>query len=508
MKQWIESNNVLSGSVLYISVGGLSSGILVRSFWYIDLSLLVICGVCVVLGATVAYIASRVSRDALVGIVTGCLCVVSGIWVCDARSVHFETTIDAYASLEGTKVVFAGVIVRDVEDREGISVLVVREVGGGTLPRETLIRVTTSARGPFAYGDTVAVSGTLKRPVAFTTDTARTFLYAEYLEVQGITHIISFASVHTEQVGGFSVFRALYAAKKYFTEHLSLVLSEPQAGLAAGLLLGEKRALGTTLEDVFRTVGIVHIIVLSGYNLTIVAESIMRLLSFAFLPRTRTTIGVVSICIFACMVGLSATVIRASIMGILVLVARVTGRTSSALRGLAFAAFCMLLLNPYVLLYDPGFQLSFLATLGLIVVSPCVENFAQWIPHHFQLREYVVSTTATQIFVTPFLLYAMGNVSLVALLSNVLILCVVPLAMLLSLLAGLASMVSGSVAVYVGFPAYLLLSYMIAIAEKLARVPFASLEVAPFSFWYVVCAYAFLGVLLVWYTRYTNARTL
>ena len=131
-----------------------------------------------------------------------------------------------------------------------------------------------------------------------------------------------------------------------------------------------KRALGKDLEEVFRTVGIIHIVVLSGYNIMIVADAIMRVLALFFFPRTRLIIGVGTIALFAILVGLSATVVRASMMAALVLIARGTGRQYAVLRALAFAGTVMLLINPYLLVYDPVFQLSFLATLGLILLSP------------------------------------------------------------------------------------------------------------------------------------------
>jgi len=151
-----------------------------------------------------------------------------------------------------------------------------------------------------------------------------------------------------------------------------------------------------------------------------------------------------------------------------------------------------------VLVYDPGFQLSFLATIGLIVGAPVFERYMLWVPTRLQIREYVTATLATQLFVTPFILFSMGSVSLVALLSNILVLIAVPFAMLTSFVAGVWGMLFSFAGIYVAYPAHLLLSYMIAVAEFLASFSFASVAVPAFSFAWVVVSYICIGCFF-WY---------
>ena len=133
------------------------------------------------------------------------------------------------------------------------------------------------------------------------------------------------------------------------------------------------------LLQLFRIVGLIHIVVLSGYNMTVVADGVARLFRFLSL-RSRTVVGTVLIILFSLMVGGGATVIRAAIMTILALIARTLGRVADAGRLLFIAGIIMLLENPRILLGDPSFQLSFLATLGLIYLSPLVEKRLMWIP--------------------------------------------------------------------------------------------------------------------------------
>jgi competence protein ComEC len=287
-------------------------------------------------------------------------------------------------------------------------------------------------------------------------------------------------------------------------ESLERAVTEPAAGLGEGLLLGVKRALGEDLEEAFRRAGIIHIVVLSGYNVMIVAEAIMRLLSFFFLPRTRMLIGVAGIVTFALLVGLSATVVRASIMAILVLIARATGRIYAIVRALMLAGAIMLIINPYLLAFDPGFQLSFLATLGLIFLAPLFERRFGLFPTTLQIREFVTATIATQIFVLPLLLYLIGEFSVVAVIVNVLVLPMVPVAMFLTFVTGVAGTFIAPLATVLGFAAYLSLEYIIALAEFFAALPLATFRVPAFPFSVVVLAYA--GITYLIYIAVTQSK--
>ena len=221
----------------------------------------------------------------------------------------------------------------------------------------------------------------------------------------------------------------------------------------------------------------------------------MRLLAFVRL-RVRSVIGALAIFVFALMVGFSATVLRASLMAALVLIARATGRTYDIMRALVFAGTAMLVFNPKLLVYDPGFQLSFLATLGLIFVAPLLERKLLLVPTRFQVREFLTSTLATQVLVLPLLLYSMGLLSVIAIVVNVLVLPVVPLTMLLVFLSGAVGFLSHTLALPVAYGAYLLLGYIIGVVEWFASLPFAGFGVPAFPFWIVVLSYILIAMVL------------
>jgi len=408
----------------------------------------------------------------------------------------------AFAPLEETEVTIEGVVVREPDVRENTQHLYVKERESGEL-----ILITTDRFLEVNYGDVVKVKGTVEKPETFETDLGRTFNYPGYLRAHGVTHRISFAEVQVISRGeGNLGIVFLLNLKHRFMSSLEAFVPEPAAGLGEGLLLGAKRAMGDELEEAFRRTGIIHIVVLSGYNIMIVAEAIMRLLSFFFLPRVRMVIGVVVITAFALTVGLSATVVRASIMAVLVLIARATGRTTAILRTLTFAGLVMIAINPYLLAFDPGFQLSFLATLGLILLAPYIERVFHMVPTKYQVREFFVATIATQIMVLPLLLYLMGQFSVVAVVVNVLVLSMVPVAMGLSFITGVLGWISAPLAVFVGYITNLSLVYILTVASLFSALPFAAFAVPAFPFWIVIVLYCALGCVL-WRLHASEAHT-
>ena len=154
---------------------------------------------------------------------------------------------------------------------------------------------------------------------------------------------------------------------------------------------------------------------------------------------------------FALIVGLSATVVRASVMACILLIAQAYGRTYDVLRALLFAGVVMIAINPFLLLYDIGFQFSFMATVGLILVAPQFESFVSDGFSKLGFRDFFIATVATQIAVLPLLLYHIGEVSLIAVVVNVLVLPAVPFAMLTTFLAGVTALISEPIALLFAF---------------------------------------------------------
>ena len=345
-------------------------------------------------------------------------------------------------------------------------------------------------------GDRVRVYGTLSLPHAFETDNGRTFRYDKYLEARGISFLIQYGSIHTvAPAPWYSVPAALARIKHSFLDGLNRALPRPDSALAGGIVIGGKQGLGVELQDAFIRSGLVQIIVLSGYNVMIVAEWVMAFFALLALPRRlQFFAGGAALLLFVGIAGISATAVRAAIMAVIALYARATGRSYAASRALLVAVFFMLLWNPLYLAFDPGFGLSVAATAGIIWLAPLIEaRLGRLWPF---LKNTIATTLAAQISVLPLLLYNIGLFSLVALPANILVNPLVPLAMASATAAGVVGMTIGPlvpfISVVVGYPTHVLMRYFIFIAEESSALPFAAFDLPLFSFWLVLLAYAVL----------------
>jgi competence protein ComEC len=250
------------------------------------------------------------------------------------------------------------------------------------------------------------------------------------------------------------------------------IFSEPEGGLLSGVLLGERHALPKDVLEDMRVAGLVHIIVVSGYNMTVVAEWVSRI--FRFIPPIfRSGIGFLMIWVYAGMVAGGAPVIRAAIMTSFALLARLTKNTALALRLLYLSAMLMVLHNPRIVLDDASFHLSFLATLGLIVLSPKVvgllgkkeKNDPPW------WKELFAATVAAQIMVIPYILFFSGQLSPYALFANLLALPAVPVAMGLGFLALLVGSLVPLTGPFLGLIAGLPSAWVLMVGEWFAALP-------------------------------------
>lgn len=397
---------------------------------------------------------------------------------------------DPFVSLFETEVSFTGVVVAEPDIREVTQRLTVEVAHENETTR---VLVVAPVYPSVSYGERVTFSGVFEKPESFSVGEGRVFAYDKFLAKDAIFSVVQNAQVEvvaSREGIVADVFGAFTDVKQAGLEALSRALPEPHASLAGGLILGGKQGLGETLLQNFIVVGLVHIVVLSGYNVMIVAEFILRVLGFLS-RRTAVIVAAVTIGVFVLIAGAGAASIRAGIMAAIALFARATGRTYDAFRALILAAVLMVLVNPYTIVFDLGFQLSFIATLGLIFGVPIVIEKLTFVKNEL-LREIVATTIAAQIAVLPLLLYHNGLFSFVSLPANILVLPLVPLAMLASLLALIAGLIVPMLAPFVSLPAYVLLSYIVAVAEVGSALPLASVTIPAFPFMLVIVAYVYL----------------
>ena len=480
-------------AILVAVVAGFASGVGLRSLFYFNWEPMVFVLLLATLFAVARFMKPRLVYS--LGVVF-CLFVAFGM----VRATVADTPApDTFLRDVKHRVSYEGVVVSDPDVRDANQRFQIRVSSADTT---TGMLVVAPRNTVVAVGDTVYVSGTLQVPEAFATDGGRTFRYDKYLERDGVRFILNFAYVRVENNPAapapleIRFLTGLARVKHSFLGGLQSTLPEPHSSLAGGITIGGKSGLGNDLKDAFVRSSLVHIIVLSGYNVMVVAEWVMAL--FALTPLKKQWAigaGALALILFVGIAGATATAIRAALMAVIALYARATGPTSTAGRALLFVILLMLLWNPLFLVFDPGFGLSVAATAGLIWLAPLIEICLSFMKSAFW-KNVVATTLAAQIAVLPLLLYNTGNLSIVAIPTNLLVVPLVPLAMGLSALAGFAGIIFNSFAPLLGivlaFPAYLANAYLIFMARESAALPFAAFTLPFFPFWLMLLAYAAL----------------
>ena len=314
------------------------------------------------------------------------------------------------------------------------------------------------------------------------------FAYREYLARQGVGAIgrPRYAEVVEGAAGPSAMLAGTRAA---LLAGLNAIVPEPEAALGAGILLGVRASIAPEINDAFAAAGLTHVVAISGWNIAIVAALVAAMARpLERRPGGRWTTALFAAGTVGCYVvltGASPSVVRAALMAGAMLVARLGGSRAHAASALGLAALVMLLAAPAVL-WDVGFQLSLLATGGLIWFGAAIERrlpgWPAWI------REPVALTLAAQLTTLPVILVNFERLSLVAPIANVLVVPFVPIAMLFSAMASLAGMVDaalvhpvviGDALTWVaGGAAWLVLRVIVVLGTSVASLPFAAVDVS------------------------------
>ncbi len=379
-----------------------------------------------------------------------------------------------------------------------------------------VVLVRANRFGDYAYGDRVRVTGLLEAPPRW-----EDFDYRAYLARQGVHSVMRRSRVRVIRRGdGALLWRALYGVRRRARQAIERLLPEPAASLLAGILLGIEGGIPRPLYDAFNATATSHIIVISGFNISIIAGLFMTTLGRLLGRRWASPLVLAGIGVYVLLVGADAAVTRAGIMGALGVLALHLGRQSTAVVSLAASALLMTAVNPLTL-WDIGFQLSAMATLGLILFVPPLQAVTgRWLRSLLGaspasqvsalLNDGLIVTTAAQITTTPLVVYYFGRLSLVSLLTNLLILPAQPYIMTWGGAAVLLALVPGlhPLARLVAYVPWLCLAYTVWIVEATARLPRASLDVGRFHAGWLGFYYANLGLLLLAGRRGVDWRAL
>lgn len=353
----------------------------------------------------------------------------------------------------------------------------------------------------FAYGDRLQVTGLLETPPEFAD-----FSYRQYLARQGIFSLVRRAEAIRIGQGTVNPLRAaLLAFRRRAHVVIGRILHEPAASLLTGILLGVEGGIPADLKDAFAATGTTHIVAISGFNIAIISGIFYGLFRRLLGPRRAVWPSIGGVVLYTLLVGAGASVVRAAIMGILYLLGRHLGRPTHVPASLAAAAFGMTLINPLVL-WDVGFQLSFAATLGLVLYADRFQRGAVRLLSHVVseerarqsmgfLSDALLVTLAAQIVTLPLTLYYFRRLSLISLLTNFLVLPAQPGVMVWGGLATLAGLLWLPLGQCLGWVAWLFLTWTIEVVQWTARIPHAWLDVGRMTAGGTWALYGLIGAL-------------
>ena len=354
------------------------------------------------------------------------------------------------------------------------------------------VLITLNKYPQYKYGDRLRIYGELLAPGEF-----EGFDYGAYLSRYGIYSVMYRPKVtYLDSGNGNFFWSGMYFLQGEFMERINRLFPEPHASFEAGLLVGARKGIPEDLMEKFNITGLTHIIAISGYNITIIIVFVMWMLKG--LPRRLGfAVAVTAIILFTLFVGASPAVVRASIMGILGLIALNYGRQSNIHLTILWTAFFMVLWNPKILMVDVGFQLSFAAVLGLIYVAPHFEKYSKKLPETMGIREAIVMTLSAQVMALPIIIYNFERLSMIAPIANLLVAFALPPAMLFGFIAVLLSFVFQPLALVSAYITWGILTYIIGVIRLTAGIPYASVNIPGMELWMMLAYYALLILFLM-----------
>ncbi len=292
-------------------------------------------------------------------------------------------------------------------------------------------------------------------------------------------------------------------------ERIAHILPYPESALGAGLIFGGSSGLSEKWQEKFAHTSMTHIVAVSGYNITLLVQYFGILAIGIGIRRQHSLwLSVVGIFLFIAMIGFPASGVRAGIMGTLALIALSGGAISNALRALVIASAVMVFFSPLILRFDVGFQLSVLATLGIIVSSPFITRLGvhklSFFPKLFS--EIALTTFFAQLFVFPIIIKTFGFFSFLSFVANLCILWTIPLAMLGTLMALVVSIFGVVVGKIAGIFPWLLLSYDMYVIDWLSRYEILALSLENVSTLFIFVYYGVLGGGFMWYHRWEKEK--
>ncbi|MBU1045774.1 ComEC family competence protein [Patescibacteria group bacterium] len=408
---------------------------------------------------------------------------------------NFEKEVEKFF---GAEVEISGIIIKEPDINQGSQKIIVKleEINNQKIATQERILAFVPFYPRYEYGQSVEISGKIEKPPEF-----EGFDYREYLFRQGI-FAVSF-SPEIKIIGNGNhlslsqrFFQGILAMKNKLRESIYRNFSVNSSLLLGAIILGDKSRLSPELEETLNKAGIRHLTAISGMHVMILMNILMLgFLGLGLWRKQAFFLTIIFILFFIIFTGFQASTIRAGIMGFLYLFGQILGRQSDSSRAIVFGAAVMLAFNPF-LLNNIGFQLSFLAVLGINYLFPIFSRWLRRIPNFLELRNVLAMSLAAQIFTLPILISNFGYISLVAPITNVLILPLLPFILVFGFLSALFGLFAGIFALIFIFPCWLILSYLQIISNFFASLAFSSISLK-ISWVWIIFYYLFLSYLII-----------
>lgn len=387
--------------------------------------------------------------------------------------------------------------------------------GNGDIPVNGTILVRLTNDYDLAYGDPVRVRGRLETPPE-----DEDFSYREYLLRQGIHSLLNTSHITLLPFGAERnpFWDLLYRLRASLYKEVNALFPQPEASLLNGILLGIESDIPADIQQAFKDTGTAHIVAISGFNIAIIAALFVTLFSRLLGKTYGSLLAILGIIFYTLLVGASASVVRAAFMGSLALIARQFGRRALALNALFFTALLMSLWNPFVL-WDVGFQLSFAATLGLVLYAQpwqeAVKNFLlRFLPQNTveavigPFSDYFLLTLAAQLTTLPITIYHFGRISLISFIANPFVLPAQPPIMILGGLAAIAGKLYHPLGQVLAWFTWPFPAYSIRAIEFFAGFEGGVYTVGEFGLLTMILFYAILFGLTLFWSRLSAFRPL
>ncbi|MBZ9572297.1 ComEC family competence protein [Patescibacteria group bacterium] len=394
----------------------------------------------------------------------------------------------------GKEVTLIGLIEKEPDTREKstkLTIKIEKTIAENSSPPDIGKVLVTAGKYPeYQYGDKIKIRGLLKAPAVF-----ESFNYRDYLAKDGILAVIYFPEIEliAKNQGNF-LQKSLISFKNKLKESLNKVMPEPQSAIFEALFFGDEGNISEDWKEKLNSTGTRHITAVSGMNITIISAILLNFLLVIGLWRSQAFyFSIILIILYILMIGAPSSVVRAGIMAGLLLIAQHFGRLSSASRAIVIAATIMLVQNPLLLRLDVGFQLSFLAIMGLIYLQPIFLDFFKKIPNFLQLRNNLAATLSAQLFTLPILIYSFGKIPITSPLSNILILPLIPQITVLGFIFSFFGIFWQKFAQVLSWPAWLLVTYILKIIDWFSKIPWTSLTLENVHWIFVLISYLILG---------------